>query len=288
MNANRSISAEKILQYRSQTYRFHPTLRLHSKETALKFVKERGFIFFRPIKGIDLPSLWCATAGNRPVPNNHDDPGHITWQWKDDFLGKRKWFYAKVLRRKSTIISLKVLPYFFALNHRVHETLDDILYLYKRGKISIEEKEIFKLICLEGSQDSISIKYKLEIMQNGSVSRTNRTLELLQRDFRIMPSGISDNGRWNYSFIYSLVENVYPKLIQQSKQIKKDFARVELLRAFFRSNGVGSLKEIKKLFQWEDSAIQNTINAMIAMNELFEVSIKGRNESGGFSIPALI
>ena len=288
MNDARGNFKDKIQRYQSRTFRYPPELRLHSKEEALKFVEERGFVFFWPIKGIGFPSLWCATAGNRPVPNNHDDPGHITWRWKDMLLGKKKWFYVKLLRRKSTIISLLMIPYFFALNHRVHETLDDVLYLYKRGKISIEEKEIFKLLCLEGAQDSITIKNKIGTFQKSSGSRINRALDLLQCDFRIMPTGISENGRWHYSFIYNLVENIHPKLIQQSKQIKKDQARVEILRAFFRSNGVVSHKEIKKLFQWDEPAIKGTIDTMASMDELVKISNEGNKADDLFSIPALI
>ncbi|MCK7520523.1 MAG: hypothetical protein MZV64_23930 [Ignavibacteriales bacterium] len=50
---------------------------------ASTFVNRRGFVFFWPISGIDLPSLWTAVAGDRPVADKHDDPGHITWGWKD-------------------------------------------------------------------------------------------------------------------------------------------------------------------------------------------------------------
>jgi len=74
------INQKRISQYRSNTYRFNPSLSLHSIKDAINFVNQRGFVFFWPITGIDMPSLWCAVAGDRPVPNNHDDPGHITWR----------------------------------------------------------------------------------------------------------------------------------------------------------------------------------------------------------------
>jgi hypothetical protein len=53
-------------------------LRLSDVEQAINFVNERGFVYFWPIKGIVLPTLWVATAGERPVPNDHDDSGQIT------------------------------------------------------------------------------------------------------------------------------------------------------------------------------------------------------------------
>jgi len=62
------------------------------KEEAIRYVNERGFIYFWPINGILLPSLWEAVSGDRPVPNEHDDPGHVTWGWKDSLLGKHVWY----------------------------------------------------------------------------------------------------------------------------------------------------------------------------------------------------
>ena len=77
------LSIDRILDYRFQTYNFDPKYRLKNKAEAVQFVNTRGYIFFWPITGINLPSLWGAVAGERPVPNEHDDPGHITWDWKE-------------------------------------------------------------------------------------------------------------------------------------------------------------------------------------------------------------
>ena len=55
-----------------------------------------------------MPSLWVAVAGDRPVPDEHDDPGHVTWGWKDGLLGKRRWYYGRVLRKRNTFISLDI------------------------------------------------------------------------------------------------------------------------------------------------------------------------------------
>ena len=43
------------------------------------------------IKGIAFPSLWTAVAGDRPFADEHDDPGHVTWGWKDTAPGQRIW-----------------------------------------------------------------------------------------------------------------------------------------------------------------------------------------------------
>jgi hypothetical protein len=110
------LSLERFRSYRAQTFCLPPLHRISTPAQALDFVNARGFVYFWPIKGVDLPSLWTAVAGDRPVADEHDDPGHITWRWKDDALNKKIWYYAKVLRRKATLISLITAPYFYALS----------------------------------------------------------------------------------------------------------------------------------------------------------------------------
>ena len=117
-----SLDLDKLKAHRARTFNLSPHKALTSPAQALDFVNARGFTFFWPIKGIDFPSLWTAVAGDRPVPNQHDDPGHVTWGWKDNALDKRIWYYAKVLRRKATMISLEVALYFYALTENYGDT----------------------------------------------------------------------------------------------------------------------------------------------------------------------
>ncbi|MDO9546487.1 MAG: hypothetical protein Q7J07_07030 [Pelolinea sp.] len=235
-----------------------------------------------------MPSLWCAVAGDRPVPNNHDDPGHITWRWKDDLIGKRKWYYSKVLRRKSTIISLDLIPNFFALTPSVHDGLEEILFHYKKGSISIEEKFIFQQLSNFGPSDTIELRKKLSASFTQNVSSFNRALELLQRDLRITPSGISRNGRWKYSYIYQTVSREFPDLVELSNKINKEDAILSILRSFFRSNGIGTIDEINKLFRWQKETILDAISALISNCEIIKACPFWDAGEEIYSIPELI
>lgn len=69
------LAVKRLRAFRAKTYRSGPGLRLHPQEEAIDFVNERGFIHFWPIKDIELPSLWVAAAGDRPVAKAFDDLG---------------------------------------------------------------------------------------------------------------------------------------------------------------------------------------------------------------------
>src|SRR5574340_975227 len=119
-----------VQAYRARTFRTLPNLRLRNPDAAVDFVKERGFIFFWPITSVAYPSLWSAVAGDRPVPDTHDDPGHVTWGWKDRMLGKKRWYYARILRKRNTIISLETIPFFYALSPNYGSPEEDYLEEY--------------------------------------------------------------------------------------------------------------------------------------------------------------
>ncbi len=72
------LTEARLKAYRDRTYYRMARSRVRHIAAALDFVNARGFVYFWPIKGVEMPSLWAAVAGNRPVADNHDDPGHVT------------------------------------------------------------------------------------------------------------------------------------------------------------------------------------------------------------------
>jgi len=262
MCPDQELSEKAITKYRERTYRLLPGSRIKSESQALDFVHERQFIFFWPIKGIPFPSLWGAAAGDRPVPNNHDDPGHITWRWKDNLLNQKEWFYAKVLRGKSTIISLDMVGCFFALSDSAFLGIEDLEYLHRIGKHSRLELEIYSLLLLSGPLDSIAMRERLRTSLVFSSGEFNRALVSLQRNLQILPVGITDKGRWHYAYLYNTVENYYPKKLESAFDISREVAREIILSAYFRSNGFAAFTDVKKLFGWDPIEIGQTLETL--------------------------
>lgn len=258
-----NIPQEIIESYRSITFRTLPSIQLQNKEDAIDFVNTRGFIFFWPISNIPFPSLWSAKAGDRPVADNHDDPGHITWQWKDELLGKRKWYYGKILRKKATIISLNIAPYFYALSENYGSPDEDYLTLYEQGRLTQEAKMIYKVLLEKGALDTITLRKKAHLSASENESRFNKALIELQADFKITPVGVSQTGGWNYSHIYDLTTRAYPDLQNDSRFIGDEEARITLIKNYFTTMGVAKIDQIEKLFQWHYTEINRAVQLLI-------------------------
>src|SRR3972149_8490713 len=188
-----TLNLASLKKYRARTFHLPPAKRLASASQAADFVNTRGFVYFWPIKGIDLPSLWTAVAGDRPVADEHDDPGHITWRWKDDSLGRKIWYYAKILRRKATMISLEVVPYFYALSENYGSPEQDYLLAYEEGRLTQAAKQIYESLLNEGALNTIDLR-RAAHLGNARESEFNRALETLQSDFKILPIGVAEAG----------------------------------------------------------------------------------------------
>ena len=271
------LDLKKLRSYRDKTYRMAPFSRLSSPRAAQKFINERGFIYFWPIKGIELPSLWTAVAGNRVVADKHDDPGHITWRWKDNALGKKMWYYAKVLRKKATMISLDVAPYFYALSENYGSPEEDYLLAYEEGRLSQAAKQVYEALLKEGAMHTIDLRSASKLV-NAKESEFNKALELLQADFKILPVGVAEAGAWKYSFIYEIVPRHYPELPEKARFIGEGDARRKLMELYFESVGAASEGDAAKLFGWKKELVTRTITGLVEKRKL--VRVENPNHKG--------
>jgi hypothetical protein len=262
-----TINLKKLNTHRKRTFSQPPAKKLSSPAQALTFVNKRGFVYFWPIKGIDLPSLWTAVAGDRPVADKHNDPGHITWGWKDDALDKKIWYYGKILRGKATIISLEVAPYFYALSENYGAPEEDYLIAYHEGRLTQASKQVYETLLDNGALNTLDLRKKAKLA-NAKDSEFNKALEQLQRDFKILPVGVAQAGSWNYSHIYQIVPRHFPDLPEQARTITESQARAKILELYFASVGAAQLRDVTKLFGWSNEIANRAINKLVEQNRL--------------------
>ena len=263
-----SLTKARIAAYRAHTFRLQPSKRLKDKDQAVSFVQERGFIYFWPIKDILLPSLWAAVAGDRPVADAHDDPGHVTWGWKDSLLGARRWYYAKVLRQRATIISLDTAPFFYALSENYGSPEEDYLIQYEQGRMTQEARAVYEALLSQGLLDTVALRRAARLTNRESEARFNRALIALQADFKILPVGVTDAGAWHYAFAYDLVNRHFPELVEQARFIQDRQARRQLALLYFRSVGAARIGDLTRLFGWARPQAERAVDELVTSGDL--------------------
>ena len=264
------LNLKKLQAHRARTFNLPPAKRVATPAQALTFVNKRGFAYFWPIKGIDLPSLWTAVAGDRPVADKHDDPGHITWGWKDGALDKKIWYYGKILRGKATMISLEIAPYFYALSENYGSPEEDYLIAYHEGRLTQASKQIYETLLDNGALNTLDLR-KMSKLSNAKDSEFNKALEQLQRDFKILPVGVSNAGAWKYSRIYQITTRHFPDLSEQARAIKESQARTKLLELYFDMLGAADLRDVNKLFGWGNDVIKRAVSKLVESGKLVKV-----------------
>jgi hypothetical protein len=264
-----TLDLKKLKAHRTRTFNLPPSKRVSSLAQAVKFVDKRGFVYFWPIKGIDLPNLWTAVAGDRPVADKHDDPGHITWGWKDNALGKKDWYYGKILRKKATMISWDIAPYFYALSENYGSPEEDYLLIYEEGRMTQASKQVYETLLNEGAMNTIDLR-RAARLANAKDSEFNKAIEYLQSDFKVLPIGVSDAGAWKYSFIYEIVPRHFPQLPEQARVIGENEARTKLMALYFTSVGAAQEKDALKLFWWKKDFVKKAIVGLMEKRMLVE------------------
>ena len=275
MMTKRKVTQKKLDIFRQRTFHTLPGTRLHSLEDAIRFIDERGLITFWPIKGVDLPSLWTAVAGDRPVAEVHDDPGHVTWGWKDALLPLKRVYYAKYLRGKATFASLELLPYLYALSPRVAD-LDDYRLAYEAGHLTYEAYLIGEALLEHGPLHTIELRKHANLSSSAVKSRFDRALSDLQRGLWIVPVGVAEAGAWRYAFVYDLFDRWFDQIPGEARPIKLSEARRTVLQSCLSSVGMAQDASLARLLSWPISTVRS------ALTELSNTGVLGYEDSMGW------
>lgn len=283
-----AISLEKISIYRSKTFRTQLPLRLQTFKQAVDFVIDRGFIFFWPNKGVILPSLWNAVAGDRPVPDQHDDPGHITWDWKDKSLGKKLWYYGRVIANRNAMISLGVAPFFYALSPNYGSPTEDYLEQYAAGKLTAEAKNIFEILLDNGPLDTLELRRKAHLSSEENESRFAKAISTLQMEFKILPTGISPVGAWKYAFIYDLTHRQFPDLPSKAQKITESSAIRFLILQYLSAVGTATFSQIGKILRYPAIFIHSALEKLVASGEVIYPCTVENQRDLHYALPVML
>lgn len=275
----RFVLQSSILEQREFRYRRTPGRRVQTVESARTLVDDLGFCFLWPIKDIEMPSLFHAIAGRaRPVPMKHNDPDlSKCWGWKDRALGLRWWYYGKLLRRRATLISLDLLPCFYACSENYGE-LDDYVEEYRAGTLSAEAKAVYEALLDYGPLDTVRLRREARMAAESAKSRFERALVELQVGLKVLPVGVAEAGAWRYAFVYDIVQRHYPDLPSQAQQIGRSEARRKLVSRYVHNVIAADRAMIARVFhvlRWTPTELDRTLDAVLKAGSIRVVQVDG-------------
>ena len=277
-----TVAAEWVAAERDRRYRRRPDLRLKTIEDAERFIDDVGFAFLWPIKGIEAPSLFEAVAGRtRKVPKAHDDPDlSKSWHWKDQSLGGTRWYYARLLRRRATLIAPRLQATFYALTHNFGD-LYDYLEQVQDGVMAHEARLIYEALLEHGPLNTVELRRRVSMTSSESKSRFERGLVALQVDMKVLPVGVARAGAWDYSFVYDIPMRHYPDLPEQARAIGTRQAWQTLVGQYVSNTIAVATKQIGQLFHvFEPTRRELTaaLDSLVDSGEIVPAQIEGGGE----------
>jgi hypothetical protein len=270
----------QIQKRREERYRLRKTLRLKDADDIRHFVNEVGVCLLFPVQNVEMPNVYQAVAGYaKDMTPKHDDPAiSLTWNTKDRSLDKRWWYYGKLLRNKATLVSLDLLPAFYALSENFGEE-DDYLHEYQAGTLSADAKNIYEALLKNGAMHAIELKRKSNLYGDELKSKFDKALNELQTGLKVLPVGVAEAGAWRYAFIYEIVSRWFPDVPIHARNITPSDARSRLVTNYLSNVIFATPKAISSVFGWKVKETQVVIEKLANQGLIsFGRLVKGLSE----------
>jgi len=274
-----TFTPEFVAAERDRRYRRRTEIRVGTEEEAARFVDEVGLCILFPVQRMELPSLWEAISGcTRPLPRHHDDEAlDNTWSWKDSLPAQRRIYYGKLLRSKGTLMSLDVLPSFYALSPNFGGE-EDYLLEYEAGRLSREAKTICDVLLERRALPTGEVRRQAHLSSSSQKHQFDRAMVELQRKLMVAKVGTSDAGPWHYSYVYDLFPRAYPEQVETARFLIPRRARQTICRSYLRTAVVATRDYLSWLFGWEQTEVDRTVQDLVEAGEAQAVAVEGRQE----------
>jgi hypothetical protein len=261
-----TIHFKDIANLRAPRYRQTADLKVKKQAEAVRFINDVGIALLFPGENMPLPDLWSAINGyERAIPKHHHDWAlGKTWEWKDRIPTRKDAWYGKLIRGKPAFIALGDLPAIYALSDNYGE-LDDYLEAYADGLLSKEGKEIYETLLGEGPMSTAALRKATGMAGGGdNARRFERAITELQSGLKIVKSGISEDNRWKYCYVYDLLLRWAPTLGEQARAYNGRTAMRHVITRYLQTSVAAPPAIFPRLFGWDPGITNRTIDEMLA------------------------
>src|SRR5207249_4629606 len=224
--------------------------RVRTADSLVRMVDELGFCF----------AFTSETA--YPVPGAFD---HLDtrsegrkwdwmWGWKDELAEGKRLYYGKLLVRKPTFVSMKMLPVFYATFGRAGDP-DDHLDDVRAGRPSEIARRVIEFLAQNGETQTKRMRAALGITSQEGKAQYARAIEELQRLMYVARVRAVGEGREDYNYTYDLFVRRYPETVRTAERYTSAEAMAALLSRLVDLAGGVTERQVAKLFDWSDERV---------------------------------
>src|ERR671937_3076897 len=229
----------------------------HAVRTAdalVRMVDELGFCFAFTAE----PAYPVPAAFDRLDTRSDGRKWEWMWGWKDELAERKRVYYGKLLVRKPTFVSMKMLPTFYATFGRAGEA-DDHLDDVRAGRLSDVARRVVEYLAHRGETQKKRMRADLGIESKEGRHDLERAIEELQRLMYVARVKAVGERSDDYNYTYDLFVRRYPETVRAAERVSSADANAAVLRRLVELAGGVSAKQIQRLFDWDDERAARTI-----------------------------
>ena len=180
------------------------------------------------------------------------------WPWKDELAEAKKLYYGKLLVKKPTFVSMKMLPVFYATFGRAGET-DDHLDDVRAGRLSDLARRVVEYLAHRGETQKKRMRADLGIESKEGRGDLERAIEDLQRLMYVARVKAVGERSDDYNYTYDLFVRRYPETVKAAERHTSAEASALVVRRLLELAGGVTPKQIARLFDWDDERVARTV-----------------------------
>jgi hypothetical protein len=227
---------ESVEAHRDEVWRRADALRVETVEAAERFVADAGFAWTLTDARTPGPSLYIAVCGRRDahMPHNvqKDPEASLAWVLKDEIMRRGRVYYAKVLRKRSTLISPELVPAF--------NTLYGVARREEAARLSADARAILKVLRKEWEMGTADLREESGVTDR---ARFSRAIDALQAAMKVIPGDVLYVPKFTY--IWYLAEGRFADELR--RKMTRDQAILALARVYLRSAGQTARGELSSV-----------------------------------------
>ena len=223
----RTLIPDDIEDYRDEHWCREPTRQVETVLQAEQFIEEVGFAAGFVDSRRPGPSLYVAVCGRRDavLPRNvqKDPETSLTWELKDEIMGRGKVYYAKLARGRPIFLAPRMIPFFHAVWGLRRADEQRLLSRHARAVLKVLRKE-WEMGTADLRKES-GVKDRTAFM---------RALDELQAAMIVVPTAAVYAPKFTY--IWSLGIDRFPDALR--KRMNRETAVREIARCFLAGAGM--------------------------------------------------
>lgn len=236
--------------------------RLRTLEEAAGFLDGAGMCLLFACRDIPLPKMYdCAAEGVN------------WWAWKDLLQEKKLAFSGRIVRRKATLVSMKLLPAFYAVYQTGggYAMYEEEYYWGKLGELA---NRVAEYLDRNGPTPTDALRRAVMPAGKQHTRRFHAALLELQSKFKIVTVGLEDRS-WGVRVLDLFVNWIPEKVERRAEKMDRREALESILGAFVDTAGAVPEAVVARTFGWHSADASGAIESLIGAGRLRRGRFRG-------------